>query len=483
MQAYVRIAVRTKKVGTQVQLKEKEILGLCQASREILQSQPMLLELEAPVRICGDIHGQYYDLLRIFDTVDADDCRNSKYEHGFPPIYNYLFLGDYVDRGKNSLETICLLLAYKILYPENFFLLRGNHEEASINRIYGFYDECKRRYSVKLWKTFTDCFKCLPVAATIEGRIFCCHGGLSPELENLDSINQIPRPTDVPTKGLLCDLLWSDPDRDTKLWEDNNRGVSFTFGEEVVTRFLQQHHFDLICRAHQVVEDGYEFFARRQLVTIFSAPNYCGEFDNAGAMLSVNEELMCNFHVIEPIRKQISYKYKATAVEDNTVSEESESDDNDGSLEEQKQKSRKANQILGEHQNLQKENKEEEEQNRTDKKQTNNQQQEELPEKQDFHQHTETQGNEQLRKEEKKHLNKDHQKHDLKQRSNQKQESRRKGKHLKDQKQEKFTDRLVRPHKMTQTSTKKPTDDKKRSRTQDQKEEEDYESKSSCVIS
>ena len=123
--------VRGSKPGKNVQLQENEIRGLCLKSREIFLSQPILLELEAPLKICGDIHGQYYDLLRLFEYG------------GFPPESNYLFLGDYVDRGKQSLETICLLLAYKIKYPENFFLLRGNHECASINRIYGFYDECK----------------------------------------------------------------------------------------------------------------------------------------------------------------------------------------------------------------------------------------------------------------------------------------------------------------------------------------------------
>lgn len=145
--------------------------GLCLKSREIFLQQPILLELEAPLKICGDIHGQYTDLLRLFEYG------------GFPPEANYLFLGDYVDRGKQSLETICLLLAYKIKYPENFFLLRGNHECASINRIYGFYDECKRRFNIKLWKTFTDCFNCLPIAAIIDEKIFCCHGGLSPDLQ------------------------------------------------------------------------------------------------------------------------------------------------------------------------------------------------------------------------------------------------------------------------------------------------------------
>jgi len=178
----------------------------------------------------------------------------------------------------------------------------------------------KRRFNVKLWKTFTDCFNCLPVAAIIEDKIFCCHGGLSPDLENMDQIKRIVRPSDVPDRGLLCDLLWADPDREVTGWNENERGVSHTFGPDVVTKFLEQQSFDLVCRAHQVihnlkccfdfvdtfeftkkqvVEDGYEFFARRQLVTIFSAPNYCGEFDNAGAMLSIDESLMCSFQILK----------------------------------------------------------------------------------------------------------------------------------------------------------------------------------------
>ena len=199
-------------------------------------------------------------------------------------------------------------LAFKIKYPENFFILRGNHECASINRIYGFYDECKRRYNIKMWKTFTDCFNCLPVAAIVDEKIFCCHGGLSPELQQLDQIKKIGRPTDVPDTGLLCDLLWSDPDKDMVGWGENDRGVSFTFGEDIVAQILPKLDLDLVCRAHQVVEDGYEFFARRQLVTIFSAPNYCGEFDNAGAVMAVDESLMCSFRILKPADKK-KYAY------------------------------------------------------------------------------------------------------------------------------------------------------------------------------
>ena len=292
------LSVRGTPHPTTVHLSEADIKLLCARVRPILllEDQPMLLELEAPIKICGDIHGQYSDLLRLFEYG------------GFPPTSNYLFLGDYVDRGKQSIETICLLLAYKILYRNNFFILRGNHESAGINRIYGFYDECKRRYTIKLWKLFSDIFNCLPAAAIIDDKILCMHGGLSPELHNLQQIANIERPCDIPDIGLLCDLLWSDPDNKIRGWDENDRGVSYVFGSDIVTNFLQKHDLDLIVRAHQVVEDGYEFFAERRLVTIFSAPNYCGEFDNAGAMISVDEELMCSFQILKP-----SVSFKATA--------------------------------------------------------------------------------------------------------------------------------------------------------------------------
>lgn len=270
------------------QLTEVEVRFLVMEAREIFMSQPMLIELDAPVNLCGDVHGQYTDLLRLFDLC------------GYPPEKNYCFLGDYVDRGKQSLETICLLLAYKVKYPTNFFLLRGNHECSSINRIYGFFDECKRRYTVKLWKQFTDTFNCMPVAALVEERVLCMHGGISPELQSYDQIHKILRPTDVPDSGLICDLLWADPEEGRQGWGQNDRGVSWTFGPDVVERFCQQHDLDMICRAHQVVEEGFQFFSQRRLVTVFSAPNYCGEFDNSAAVLAMDEDLVCSFTQIRP---------------------------------------------------------------------------------------------------------------------------------------------------------------------------------------
>lgn len=285
------LQAKSYKPNKEVPLLESEIRWLIIKVKAIFMEQPVFIELDSPINICGDTHGQFYDLLRLFDYG------------GEPPKANYLFLGDYVDRGKNSIETISLLFAYKIRYKENFFLLRGNHESENINKIYGFFDECKRRYSVKLWKLFSDCFNSLPIAALINDKIICMHGGLSPDLTSLEQLKKIVRPTEIPDAGLLCDLLWSDPDKLSTGWGENERGVSVTFSPQVVEEFLEKHDLDLVCRAHQVVENGYEFFANRQLVTLFSAPNYCGEFDNAGALMTIDETLVCSFKILKPITK------------------------------------------------------------------------------------------------------------------------------------------------------------------------------------
>ncbi|KAI5449044.1 type 1 serine/threonine-protein phosphatase catalytic subunit glc7 [Naganishia albida] len=281
------LAARTSPTDININLARDEIVYVCMAAREVLLSQPSLVELEAPVKICGDTHGQFYDLLRIYEYG------------GFPPEANYLFLGDYVDRGKHNIETATLQLAYKIKYPENFFILRGNHESAGVNARYGFADECKRRYDLKLWKTFSDCFNTLPPVALVSDKIICMHGGISPEITSLEQIRRIARPTELPDGGLLADLLWSDPDKNVVGWAESPRGIGYSFGPDVITKFLQKFDLDLIARAHQVVEDGYEFCAKRQCVTIFSAPNYTGLQDNAAAIMTVDENLLCSFQILK----------------------------------------------------------------------------------------------------------------------------------------------------------------------------------------
>lgn len=282
---------REKKPGDVRPLFEEQILLLCHAATQSFLSVKPLLRIEAPIVICGDTHGQYSDLLRIFEFL------------GYPPKTRYLFLGDYVDRGNQSIETVCLLYAMKIKYPDHVYLLRGNHEDASLNRVYGFYDECKRKYNVKLWRTFVDTFNVLPVAALVGGKILCMHGGLSPDLQKISQIDSIERPSKIPETGIMCDLLWADPEKDLTGWDENDRGISYIFGADVVKEFVKRNNIDLICRAHQVVEDGYEFFADRSLITIFSAPNYNGEFDNSAGMLYVDADMTCSLRILAPAKR------------------------------------------------------------------------------------------------------------------------------------------------------------------------------------
>jgi serine/threonine-protein phosphatase PP1 catalytic subunit len=317
--------------GTEIFLDQSDMIRIIRKAKEIFLQQPCLLELAPPITILGDIHGQFHDLLHLFSIC------------GLPPETNYLFLGDYVDRAKQGIETMMLLFCFKIKYPENFFLLRGNHECAALNRIYGFYDECKRRYSSKLWRVFSDCFNCMPVVGIIQDRIICMHGGISPELTDLRDILAIERPTDIPDEGLLCDLVWSDPSSLFNGWGPSTRGVSYTFGADIVQEFLSTHELELIVRAHQVVEDGYEFFADRRLVTLFSAPNYCGEFDNAAAAMTISENLVCSFKVLlekgtgrfelgTPEQPKAKKPKKASVVPDEAASEGQEGQDQEAEM-------------------------------------------------------------------------------------------------------------------------------------------------------
>ncbi|KAF4627858.1 hypothetical protein G7Y89_g10294 [Cudoniella acicularis] len=207
---------------------------------------------------------------------------------------NNLFLGNYIDRGKQSIETINLLLVYKIKFPENLFLLRGNHEISRMTEVFGFYDECQKRYNSRTWMGFIDCFNYLPIAAIVGSSLFVIHGGLSPKL-NVDQFQMILRPTEIPDCGPMCDWLWSDPDPNIAGWDKNDHGVALKFGPDNISRFLQKHNLDLICRSNQVVEKWYEFMTpKRELVTISSAPN-SWEGDNAGAIMCVDEDMLCEF--------------------------------------------------------------------------------------------------------------------------------------------------------------------------------------------
>lgn len=266
-------------------LKQKRALGPAQLEdlikrvKELLAHESNMPKVRAPVTIVGDIHGQFYDLMEMFKIC------------GEAPDTNFLFLGDYVDRGNNSVECFCLVLALKVRYRERVTLLRGNHESCEINKIYGFYDECFKKYgNEKVWKDFTDIFMCLPLAALVEGKIFCLHGGLSPSLTSLDDVLKLKRFCDVPHEGAICDLLWSDPDDNRKGFNPSPRSAGFVFGPDVTEKFLQKNDLTMVARAHQLVMDGFQKNHKKMVVTVFSAPNYCYRCGNQAAIMEVDDQ-------------------------------------------------------------------------------------------------------------------------------------------------------------------------------------------------
>jgi serine/threonine-protein phosphatase PP1 catalytic subunit len=270
-------------------LTKRELLWLCKKAKRVFKKQPVFLELFPPITICGDVHGQFSDLVRIFDPPMT------------PDLTNYLFLGDYIDRGPSSLDTIALLFAYKVKHANSFFLLKGNHECPAVNSQYGFLDECARAFPESpVWAKFNDCFAWMPIAARIDGRIFCVHGGIARGLRDVNQLKAIRRPDDGDT-GLACDLLWSDPDPRIDNWAPNPRGSGWAFGPMAADRFLRRNRLDLVVRAHESVIGGYDFpyGPKTAVVTVFSAPRYGGMSPNKGAVLRVERDLRLSFSTFD----------------------------------------------------------------------------------------------------------------------------------------------------------------------------------------
>jgi len=214
-------------------------------------------------------------------------------------------MGDFVDRGYYSVETFLLLLALKVRYPERITLIRGNHESRQITQVYGFYDECLRKYgSVNVWRYCTNIFDYLALAAIIDNKIFCVHGGLSPSINTLDEIRSIDRKQEVPHDGAMCDLMWSDPDESAG-WSVSPRGAGYLFGGDIVEKFNRENKIDLICRAHQLVMEGYKSMFNDTLVTVWSAPNYCYRCGNVAAILELDENLETNFKKFEAAPQEV----------------------------------------------------------------------------------------------------------------------------------------------------------------------------------
>lgn len=253
----------------------------------ILIEESNVQPVSCPVTVAGDVHGQFHDLLELFRIG------------GELPNTNYLFLGDYVDRGYYSVETVSLMIALKVRYPSRVTLLRGNHESRQITQVYGFYDECVRKYgSVNVWRYCTELFDYMPLSAVINNAVFCVHGGLSPAIRTLDQIRVMDRKQEVPHDGAMCDLVWSDPE-DIDGWGLSPRGAGYLFGAEIVAEFNAANNLDLVCRAHQLVKDGFKWMFNETLVTVWSAPNYCYRCGNVAAILEIDEHMNKRFKVFE----------------------------------------------------------------------------------------------------------------------------------------------------------------------------------------
>jgi len=203
-----------------------------------------------------------------------------------------------VDRGYYSVETVTLLICLKLRYNDRVTITRGNHESRELTQVYGFYDECMRKYgNANVWHYFTDLFDYLPVSALIENTIFCLHGGLSPSLDTLDQIRELDRKQEVPKQGPMCDLLWSDPE-DRIGYAPSGRGAGYVFGEDVSSKFNHTNKLTFVSRAHQLVINGYSWHHNKNMVTIFSAPNYCYRCGNEAAIMELDEHLNSALYIL-----------------------------------------------------------------------------------------------------------------------------------------------------------------------------------------
>ncbi|KAL5056317.1 hypothetical protein RYX36_036999 [Vicia faba] len=285
-----------------------EIADLCDSAERIFSSEPTVIQLKAPIKIFGDLHGQFGDLMRLFDEYGSPSTA------GDIAYIDYLFLGDYVDRGQHSLETISLLLALKVEYPNNVHLIRGNHEAADINALFGFRIECIERMGERdgiwTWHRINRLFNWLPLAALIEKKIICMHGGIGRSINHLEQIENIQRPITMEAGSIvLMDLLWSDPTENDSVegLRPNARGPGLvTFGPDRVMEFCNNNDLQLIVRAHECVMDGFERFAQGHLITLFSATNYCGTANNAGAILVLGRDLVVVPKLIHPLPPALS---------------------------------------------------------------------------------------------------------------------------------------------------------------------------------
>jgi len=277
-------------------LSSELVLEILKEASALFESEPNLLKLNDPITVVGDVHGQYFDLVKLLEVGGA------------PGDTQYIFLGDYVDRGSYSVEAVLLLFSIKLKYPKRVRMLRGNHECRQMTAFFNFREECEYKYDAGIYNSFMEAFDTLPVAAVINGKFLAVHGGISPELPNVKAINAVNRFQEPPREGLLCDLIWADPydPKDEAPSKSKNppfianevRGCSFFYTFEGANKFLQKNSLLSIIRAHEAQLEGYKMHKTNpqtgfpSVITIFSAPNYCDCYNNKGAILKFDNSTL-----------------------------------------------------------------------------------------------------------------------------------------------------------------------------------------------
>eukprot|EP01002_Notosolenus_urceolatus_P015990 NODE_924_length_1683_cov_68.042228_g757_i0.p1 GENE.NODE_924_length_1683_cov_68.042228_g757_i0~~NODE_924_length_1683_cov_68.042228_g757_i0.p1 ORF type:complete len:502 (+),score=152.98 NODE_924_length_1683_cov_68.042228_g757_i0:104-1507(+) len=275
-------------------LSTRDALEIIQRAAVIFRKEPNLLSVQDPVTVCGDVHGQFYDLVKLFEIG------------GDPKDTQYLFLGDYVDRGCFAAEVALYLFSFKINYPETFHMIRGNHECRHLTGYFNFKAECKYKYNLEIYDAFMMAFDCLPLSAILNGRFLCVHGGLSPDIQTVEDIKTIHRFREPPAGGQMCDLLWSDPmdeeeecaSPDAMYLHNDLRGCSFVFSFNAACQFLKRNNLLSVIRAHEAQDEGYRLYKKSTstgfptVICIFSAPNYCDAYNNKGAIIRFQNNLM-----------------------------------------------------------------------------------------------------------------------------------------------------------------------------------------------
>ena len=279
---------------------QQYLMDLCKLVTPSLTQDPVLLKLDGDYIIVGDLHGSLKDLLRIFASA------------GSPLTNNYIFLGDYVDRGQFSIEIVTLLLALKQQRPDSIYLLRGNHEFEEMNGIYGFREQVLKDYSHELFRSFNRVFNYLPFACILNKHTFLVHGGIARNLKSLRQIEAIPKPqaryNGTPFYDLTLDLVWSDPSNSAKNFEPSPRGTGFVFGQDALREFLKNTGMHRVIRAHQCVNNGIENFAKDKLLTVFSCSNYsASQANKCGIVKVINNSLkLFNFPPLRVLPRERS---------------------------------------------------------------------------------------------------------------------------------------------------------------------------------